>query len=143
MDLKSYSRLWDGTEPGWTVVRHTEDRERLTVVFSQGGPTVAEMKALRSVDPALQAKPAAALMAELKGLAALCLGEFESRSARERRQRCDAAGLRIVCDGYQAVNHCLINEQTHMFLLIEDHLIGERVAEEALRQGLPLRHSTA
>lgn len=142
MDLKNYSRLWDGSEPGWTVVRHTEDRERITVVFAQEGATVAEMKALRSVDPSLQAKPAVTVLAELKGQTELSLGEFESRAARELRKRCETAGLRVVFSPCQAVNHCLINEQTKIFFLIEDHSIGEMVAEEAIRQGLPVRHST-
>lgn len=67
---------------------------------------------------------------------------FESRAARELRKRCETAGLRAVFSPCQAVNHCLINEQTKIFFLIEDHSIGEMVAEEAIRQGLPLRHST-
>ncbi|WKB56091.1 hypothetical protein [Eleftheria terrae] len=46
MDLQNYSRLWDASEPGWTVVRHIEDRERITVVFSQEGATASEIKAL-------------------------------------------------------------------------------------------------
>jgi hypothetical protein len=73
MDLKAYSRLWDGSEPGWTVVRHIEDRERLSVIFAQEGATIADIKALRTVLPELKAKAASAALAELKGKPNYCL----------------------------------------------------------------------
>lgn len=143
MDLKSYSRLWDGSEPGWAVVRRTEDRERITVVFAEEGATVADVKALRAVVPDLQVKPASAALAELRGHAELTLGEFESQVARALRKRCETVGLRVVCYPRQVVSHSLINEQTKMFLLIEDDSLSQAVAKEGIKQGLPLRHSTA
>lgn len=143
MDLKAYSRLWDGSEPGWTVVRHTMDRERISVVFTQAGPTIADIKALRTVVPDLQAKTASAALADLKGRTEVLLGEFESRVARVLRKRCESAGLRVVSSPNPTTSDSLINEQSKMFLLIEDSSLSQAVAQEALRQGLPLRHSTA
>jgi len=142
MDLKTYSRLWDGSEPGWTVVRHTEDRERITVVFAQHGATVADVKALRTVIPDRQAKPASVALAELKGRAELSLGDFESQAARALRERCEAVGLRVVCSPHQTARHSLVNERSKRFLLIEDESLSQAVAEEAIKHGLPIRHST-
>lgn len=142
MDLKAYSHLWDGSEPGWTVVRHTEDRERLSVVFAQDGATIADIKALRTVVPELKAKAASAALAELKGHSELLLGEFESRIARAVRERCETLGLRVVSSPHRTVRDSLISEQSKRFLLIEDGSVSQAVAQEAIRQGLPLRHST-
>jgi len=143
MDLKAYSRLWDGSEPGWTVVRHTEDRERISVVFAQAGPTIADLKALRTIVPDLQAKTASAALADLKGHAEVLLGEFESQAARVLRKRCESAGLRVVSIPHRTTRDSLVNEQSKRLLLIEDGSLSQAVAQEALKQGLPLRHSTA
>lgn len=143
MDLNAYSRLWDGSEPGWTVVRRTEDRERISIVFAQDGPTIADIKALRTVVPDLQAKTASAALADLKGHAEVLLGEFESQAARVLRKRCESAGLRVVSSPHRTTRDSLINEQLKKFLLIEDGPLSQAVAKEAIKQGLPLRHSTA
>lgn len=143
MNLKAYSRLWDGSEPGWTVVRHTRDRERISVVFAQNGATIADIKALRTVVSDLQAKTASEALAELKGHAEVLLGEFESRAARALRERCETVGLRVVSHPLRTTRDSLINEQSKRFLLIEDDSLGQAVAQEAIKQGLPLRHSTS
>ena len=85
----------------------------------------------------------AAALADLKGRAEVMLGEFESRVARVLRKRCESAGLRVVSSPNPTTSDSLINEQSKMFLLIEDSSLSQAVAQEALRQGLPLRHSTA
>ena len=137
----NYSRLWNGSEPGWIVVRHTEDRQTLQVTFSSGGPTVSEVKALHTIAPVLAEMPAADVVATLKGRAEFSLGDFESMAARELRAQCAALGLRIESRGHQAVRHSLINELLKAYLLIEDPIEGKIVAEEAIKQGLPVRHA--
>ena len=140
--IENFTRLWSGSEPGWVVVRHTEDRELLEVVFHSSTASLQEVKALRTVVPALSEKPAAEVMAALKGKAKFSLGELESNAARSLRKQCETLGLRVVGQSYQAVSHSLINELSKAYLLIEDAATNQLVAEEAIKQGLPLRHST-
>lgn len=138
---EGFSHLWNGSEPGWVVVRHTEDREKLRVLFSKNGPTISEVKSLRTVIAVLGEKPAAEVLATLKGLPEFGLGELESSAARKLRTQCEARGLRVATQAYQVVSHSLINELSKVFLLIEDSATNEAVAEEAIKQGLPVRHS--
>lgn len=139
---ENFSRLWNGSEPGWVVVRHTEDREVLEVLLSSGTPFLAEVKALRTIVPILSEKPTAEVLATLKGKSKFSLGELESSAARKLRKQCETLGLRVASQGYQAVSHSLINELSKVYLLIEDAATNQAVAEEAIKQGLPLQHST-
>ena len=140
---EDFSRLWNGSEPGWVVVRHTEDRERLQVVFANnGGPTVPEVKALRSVIPALAKQSASEVLANLRGTSELSLGEHESSAARKLRSQCEELGLRVNGQAHQAVSHSLINELLKVYLVIEDAATCSAIAEEAIKRGLPIRHST-
>lgn len=138
---ENFSRLWNGSEPGWVVVRQTEDREVLQVIFPSSTPTLLEVKALRAVLPALSEKPAADVLLALKGMSAFSLGELESSAARKLRKQCEKLGLQVVSQGYQAVSHSLINELSKVYLHIEDAATSQAVAEEAIKRGLPVRHS--
>ena len=141
--VENFSHLWNGAEPGWVVVRHMEDREKLQVLFAISGPTLSEVKALRAVAPAFKDKPSGEVFAQLKGLPEFSLGEFESTAARKLRAQCEAHNLHVVSHAYQATSHSLINELSKIFLLIEDDAMSGAVTEEAIRQGLPIRHSVA
>jgi xanthine/CO dehydrogenase XdhC/CoxF family maturation factor len=141
--IEKFSSLWDGSEPGWVVVHHSEDREVLHVVFADGGPSVSEVKALRSVVPDLAERAAAEVLALLRGKTEFGLGEFESSSAKVLCKQCKALGLRVASRGYEAISFSLINERSKACLLIEDSATSRDVAEEAMKRGLPIRHSVA
>jgi hypothetical protein len=140
--VEDFSHIWNGSEPGWVVIRHIEDREMLQVLFASNTPSMAEVKALRAVVPALSEKPAAEILATLKGRSEFCLGELEAGAARRLRAQCEAVGLRVVSQGFQAVSHSLVNEISKVFLLIEDFATNQAVADEVIKQGLTVRHST-
>ena len=125
------------------MTRHTEDRARLRVMFSESGPTTTEVKSLRAIIPALAGRTAASVLASLKDAAELDLGDFESSTARELRLKCQARSLRFSEQGYQVVRLSLINEISNMFLLIEDVATKEAIVQEAIKRGLPVRISTA
>jgi hypothetical protein len=140
--IEDFSQVWNGSDPGWVVVRHVEDREVLQVVFASGTPSPHEMRSLRAVVPALSARPAAEVSASLKGKSEFSLGELESGVARKLRAKCEALGLRVASQGYQVVSHSLVNELSKARLLIEEAAIQQAVVNEAIRQGVPVRHST-
>lgn len=137
-----YEQLWNGSEPGWVVVRRTEDREELTVEFGSGGPTAGEVKALRALQSEYRSRPAGEFLASLRGKGNLLLGTFESREARSLKQRCTEGGLQVRAIGVQLVSLCLVNRLSSTFLLIEDDRENREVAEEAIRRGLPVEEST-
>jgi hypothetical protein len=132
-----FDHLWNGSEPGWVVVRHREDLEELDVGFSDNGPTTQELMLLRTVAPTLE------VVRLLKGARSFHLGTFESAPARRLRAQCESVGLRVASHGYTSTRYSLINEQTSRFLLIEDSATLRCVAEEAMSRGLPVRESAA
>jgi len=114
-----YSHLWDGTEPGWVVLEHTRDEAEVLVTFGVDGPTLAEIKALRSVSVALKILPAADVFKQLRGLRSFSLGVHESRVARKLLLDCQLMGLKVSDLPAQVVHRSLINTLTKRFLLIE------------------------
>ncbi len=140
--VEDFSKLWNGSEPGWVVVRHTEDKQVLLVLFGASGPTVPEVKALRMVATGFSGTPVTEVFSVLRGKTEFELGELESSEARKLCKQCEELGLRVVTRGHQVVQQSLINEISKAYLLIEDAATLQAVAEEAIRRGLLIRHST-
>ena len=93
--------------------------------------------------PDLAERAAAEVLALLRGKTEFGLGEFESSSAKVLCKQCKALGLRVASRGYEAISFSLINERSKACLLIEDSATSRDVAEEAMKRGLPIRHSVA
>lgn len=136
-----YSYLWDGTEPGWVVLEHTRDEAEVLVAFGVDGPTLAEIKALRSVSAALKILPAADVFKQLRGLRSFSLGVHESRVARKLRLDCHSMGLKLFDLPAQEVHRSLINSLTKRFLLIEDEQASRVAVADALANGVRIVHS--
>jgi hypothetical protein len=138
----NYAHLWNGSEPGWVLVKHTEDKEELQVVFAATGPSVEQVKALRSALPQFGNQTASQVLTAIRGASTLHLGEFESSRAKQIRKQCESLGLQIEAKGYAVTRYSVVNERTSMYLLIEDEDQKQRVVKEALKNGLPVRQST-
>ncbi|MGQ8877674.1 hypothetical protein ACUTR7_09200 [Delftia sp. NA_296.1] len=136
-----YSYLWDGTEPGWVVLEHTRDEAEVLVAFGVDGPTLAEIKALRSVSAVLKTSSAADVLKQLRGLRSFSLGVHESRVARKLQLDCQSMGLKVFDLPAQEVYRSLINTLTKRFLLIEDEQACRSVVADALTNGLRIVHS--
>jgi hypothetical protein len=136
-----YSYLWDGIEPGWVVLEHTRDGAEVLVEFGVDGPTLAEVKALRSVSAFLKTLPAEDVLKQLRGLRSLSLGVHESWGARKLLLDCQLMGLKVSALPVQEVHCSLINTLTKRFLLIEDEQVCRAVVADALANGLQIVHS--
>lgn len=136
-----HSYLWDGTEPGWAVLEHTRDEAEVLVTFGVGGPTLDEVKGLRSVCASLKTLPAADVLKQLRGLRLYSLGTLESRVARKLQLDCESMGLEVEVLPAQEVRRSLINTLTKRFLLIEDDQACKAVVADALANGLRIVHS--
>lgn len=141
--MADYQRLWNGTEPGWVVRRHIEDRVHLTLIFGSSGASMRDVHALRIAISKFNTQSAAETMSKIRGKPDYYLGDFESREARTIRQKCEKSGLEIREQVHQEINDLLVNEITNIALLIEDENLNRQVVQEALHHGLPTRISTA
>lgn len=140
--MTNFSRLWNGTEPGWVVWRHTEDREHLTIAFSASGATIEEIKAIRAVIPEIASLPISKAMQKLRNVREYAIGEFESSDAYILKRKCSLVGLQVSSQGFQKVSHLLYNEITRSGLLIECPIENDKVVQEAIKNGLPIREAT-
>lgn len=141
--MREYEYLWNGTEPGWVVLCVRKQRLALSLAFSREGPTVQDIKAMRSVLPEYSLLSATEVMSRLRGKALIDLGRFESREGRRIVVACREKGLEVqelVQDG--PVYH-LFNEQTKHALIIEDDLLAKEVLEAALNFGMPVKELEA
>lgn len=138
--LSEFTYIWDGTDPGWVVSRHTEDRECLSVVVPDGAG-LRELKAMRAVIPELAAASAAHVIA-LKGALNFDLGEYESAIARQLKRLCETRGLTIHSEAKQLIRYGLFNELRSVCCIIEDEELNRAVAEHAIHRGVELREST-
>ena len=136
-----HNYLWDGTEPGWAVLEHTRDEAEVSVAFAVHGPSLDEVKALRSVCASLKALPASDVLKQLRGLRSFSLGVHESSVARKLRLKCESVGLKVEVRLAQELRHSLINAVTKRFLLIEDEQARKAVVADALANGLRIVHS--
>ncbi|MBV1776358.1 hypothetical protein KSF73_11610 [Burkholderiaceae bacterium DAT-1] len=139
--LANYQRLWDGTEQGWVLWRHDEDRVKLTLTFSAGGPTLENIKALRSVISSFKEQPAVKLFASLKGINSLELGDFESRASKKVAFALVNHGLVPEEDPYHITRFTFVNELGGALLVIEDNILHQLVVEEAIKNHIPIRRS--
>jgi hypothetical protein len=141
MSSSRHSYLWDGTEPGWAVLEHARDEAEIRIAFGVHGPTLDEVKALRSVSEPLKSQPAVDVLKQLKGLRSLSLGVHESAAARKLRLACEAARLNVEVLPIHELRHGLINTVTRRFLLIEDERARREIVADALANGVRIVHS--
>ena len=138
-NLNEYSYLWDGTDPGWVVLRHNEIRIRISVRFSGSSPTLDEIKSLRSAIQSYRDRRPVDAMSELRNCPEVILGDYEPTEARDVIESCKAQGLSVLEEGFEAVHDLMINETHSMALVIENDATARMVIAEAVRRGLPLR----
>lgn len=139
-DISGFKHIWDGTDPGWVVRRHTEDREHLSVVFPDGAE-LRDLKAMRAILPELASASAADVMA-LKGVLSFDLGEHESAIAHRLKQLCASRQLTIHSEAQRLVRYGILNELRRVYCIIEDNELNRAVAEHAIHQGVLVREST-
>lgn len=138
--LKSnYNRLWDGTEPGWVLLKIHRQTSTVAVLFGELGASPQEIQALRRVVPEFNVLPALQVIQQLRGCQRVDLGELDSREARKLIQGLRECGLRVEERAIERGSYLPFNEIQEKALLIEDDDELRKVTAEALKQGLPVR----
>ncbi len=138
-----YAYLWNGSQPGWVLLRISRQTHSIAITFAAGGPTLREVATLRSVAPSFSAMPASEAFAALKGKSRVALGEFESMEGRLLAERCKLHGLTVESTVNDKSGHLPFNEKDNQCLLIEDNTLSEAVCQRAISQGIRVKHIEA
>ena len=139
--IDQYSYVWDGSQPGWVLVRSARSASSLKALFGDGGVTVKNVQALRRTLPHFASMSAQAAIQSLFGLTAVELGTFEGREARRIVRALKSEGLTVQETGATEFGYLPFNELTKSALLIdEDTELASAVVQQALASGIPVRH---
>lgn len=141
-DVGNFDCLWNGTEPGWTVHVHHEDVATIRIPLPAEGITPAFFKAVRSVLPEYSAMSTSEFRARLLADGGIETERLDGYDAYDLHLTCIRAGLEAERRVLATTSYLLVNEETKIAKLIEDGDLNRRVAEEAIRRGLPVREST-
>ncbi|MGR0304762.1 hypothetical protein [Acinetobacter beijerinckii] len=139
-NVDSFSYFWDGSDPGWVLIRIYGQTIHLSLVFGERGPTAQEIKAVRKAVLSIRSLPAGEALSKLRGETSFDIGEFESREGRDIANICRELGLVVVEHVYDRSGYLPVNEVKNTVCLIEDNLLNKKVIEEAIRRGVPVRH---
>ena len=138
-----YSYLWDGSQSGWVLLRVNHQTLAVVVTFSAGGPTLREVAAMRATVPAFAAMPPSDAFASLKGRSRVSLGDFESKEGRNLATRCKQNGLVVEVAATDKSSYLPFNEQSNQCLIIEDNFLAEQICQQAISQGIRVKHVEA
>ncbi|MDQ0038077.1 hypothetical protein J2W30_005864 [Variovorax boronicumulans] len=138
--MSSYSYLWDGTEPGWTLLKIHRSMTSVAVLFDERGPSIQEIQALRGAVPSFSTMSAQQAVQQLRESRRVDLGELDTRAARKLVKDLKDRGLRVEERSVDLTGYMPFNEISKRALVIEGEAMAKEVAAEGLRRGLPVRH---
>lgn len=141
--IEEYKYLWDGSQPGWSLLRIYSEWVELTLKFAPAGPSSRELLAVRKTVDGFKAMSLGDVAARLAGQSNFWLGKFESGEARAILNECNQAGLTVQQQVSKLPPYLLTNVLTNRALVIEDDEMARRVVEAALLYNLPIRHVEA
>ena len=138
-----YSYIWNGTQPGWVLLRINRQTLSLAITFAASGPTLRQVAAVRSAVPYFSAMRPSEAFATLKGRSRISLGHFETMEGRRLAERCKHLDLTVESVSTDSSGYLPFNEQSNQGLLIEDNDLSKSVCETAISQGIRVRHIEA
>lgn len=141
-DFSEYKYLWDGTEKGWVLERFDRDLIEIEILFSNSGPSIKEIQALRSAIPEYSHRKIQEVFSDLQGLSKLWIGEFESIEGRRIVKACEKEKIRVRIKERVETHFMPVNKITQMALVIEDESLALEVAKEGMRQGMEVEYIT-
>lgn len=138
-----YKYLWDGSEPGWVLIRMNRETTLLTVEFQSDSPSPSEIKTLREVVPSFRCLSATEAFTRLRGTKFSEIGEFESREAQQITKACRLRGMKLLERVIDHSDYLPFNENRKSGLIIDDNELCKKVCELAIRNGVPVKHIEA
>lgn len=141
-NVEPFARLWNGSEPGWTVHVHREHAATVWVPIPGGELSPSSFRALRALFSEHWAMSTSEFRERLMALGGIESNILDGIDAEDLHQQCGRAGFEAEKRDLSRTFYRLINERTNVSLSIDDDDLNTRVAEEAIRRGLPRREST-
>ena len=138
MDLEEYSYIWDGSDPGWEIIRSYNNCYEIVLMFAPTGASKNEKLSILQIS--LNFESITELHKALKGKAEYVLGEFDSTSIKKVEALCQAACLKYQINDKSSVISILQNKD-HV-LLIEDESLNEKLTVYAESKGIPVIEQT-
>lgn len=140
--LSQFAYLWDGSDPGWVVHGHYQHQSAVRILLPEHGIDLHFLKTLRKLFPDIAHESPGELRARLDMAGCFDCGIMESRDVHALQRKCAEAGIIMASEDRSLITHRLVNERRNTALPIEDAALAFLLGEEALRRGLPSRHST-
>jgi hypothetical protein len=128
---------WDRSGD-WEVQRTFHERHRLTILFSETGPSNQELLAVRRCFPQFRDTPPAQLKALVSEAGKLCLGELPGRDARRLAELAERAGLHPLIENASYISYLPFDRATGCVLLVEDEAEAKLVADEMIAAVFPV-----
>jgi hypothetical protein len=128
---------WDRTHD-WVLQCFESDRAELTVLFDGARPSLRELAALRRCLPEFQQLAPAAARDRAGAGGRVELGELPGPEARRLLDCLRQAGLRAELHNTSCVSYLPLDRTIGAVLLIEDEGEARHLAEEMIRDGIPV-----
>lgn len=138
MSIDEFSHLWDGSESGWTLYHYNRMEWEVTFHFSDDGPTLTEVAAMRDTLDDFRDQPVRSIWDKLRGSSSYSIPETLSNlEVRWLVDRTDRASLRtsvvpVDRSGYLPVN------RDGSAMIIEDDRRAQAVVQRMIAAGVPV-----
>jgi hypothetical protein len=129
---------WDRSHD-WVLERFWHDRTRVSILFRQGKPSVAELAAVRRCLPQLRDMAPASLRDLIGDSGELRLGEMWTPDARRLIEAAQRQGLEVSAEDASFISYLPYDRTTRCAWLIEDDAEAAAVAQAMLAAGVPVQ----
>jgi hypothetical protein len=141
-DVARFARLWNGSEPGWTVHVHHEHAATVWVPIQANELSPSLFKTMRVLFSEHSAISTSEFRTRIFAVGGLESNRRDGIDALHLHAQCIRAGLTAERRDRSRTFYRLTNERTNTTLSIENEELHQQVAEEAIRRGRPKREST-
>jgi hypothetical protein len=128
---------WDRTHD-WVLHRFFNDLARITIHFSAGRPSLAEIAALRRCLPQFRDIAPAAVKEKIAGSRTLSLEVMPTPGARKLVEALQNEGLQALADDVSYVSYLPHDRTIDCALIIEDDAESAAVAQSMIAAGVPV-----
>jgi hypothetical protein len=129
---------WDRTQD-WIIERYRHDLTRVTILFRQPIPSVAELAAVRRCLPQFRNTSPASLRTAISDSGTLPLGLMPSQEARTLVASAESNHLQVFAEDASFVSYLPFNRKAGYVWLIENTEEAAAVSQDMIASGVPVR----
>jgi hypothetical protein len=130
--------MWDGSQPGWKLLRIDDVRYQVTFLFADAGPTAVEILGIRQTLDEFRNQPMQEVLKELRGKGRYVLPRnLTNLESRELVEVARMNGLKVNVDGQRTCSYLPVSPDK-MAGIIEDYELATAVTERMIAAGVPI-----